>query len=316
MSQPQEPTPAAFRNPVLRYFAATRPAFISATVVACLVGLAAASHDGIPFNGTLAVVTLLFAFVAHAGINVLNDYYDALSGTDDRNTDRIFPLTGGSRFIQNGVMGLAETRDFGFALLASVVAGGLWLMAHSTPQLAWVGLLGLFIGWAYSATSTNLNGRGMGEVCVILGFLAIVVGTDMVQRGAFSWTSVAMGLSYALITASLLFVTQFPDREADAAAGKRHWVARLGTDTARRIYPVLAATAYLWLALAVIIHVLPPLALLAFLATPLSVKAGRELLQHAAQPKLLADAIKLTIAAVLAHGSLLAVGLFISKGTS
>ena len=39
---PLEPTLAALPNPLLRYFAATRPAFLSVTFVGCLLGLASA----------------------------------------------------------------------------------------------------------------------------------------------------------------------------------------------------------------------------------------------------------------------------------
>ena len=110
MTQPLEPTLAAFQNPIARYFAATRPAFLTASLMSCLVGLATIWHGMVPFDVSLALVTLLFALLAHAGVNVLNDYYDALNGTDAQNTDRIFPFTGGSRFIQNGVMTPSQTR--------------------------------------------------------------------------------------------------------------------------------------------------------------------------------------------------------------
>ncbi|HTY98608.1 MAG TPA: prenyltransferase, partial [Rhodocyclaceae bacterium] len=74
---PAEPTLAALPNPVLRYFAATRPAFLSVTFVGCLLGLASAKAGGMPLDPALATVTLFFALVAHAGANVINDYYDA-----------------------------------------------------------------------------------------------------------------------------------------------------------------------------------------------------------------------------------------------
>src|SRR4030067_339316 len=115
MMQPLEPTLSTFQNPFARYFAATRPAFLTASLMACLIGLAIAWHDGLAFDVPLALVTLLFALLAHAGVNVLNDYYDALNGTDAQNTGRIFPFTGGSRFIQNGVLTLGQTRNFGLA---------------------------------------------------------------------------------------------------------------------------------------------------------------------------------------------------------
>lgn len=311
MTQPLEPTLELFPNLFARYFAATRPAFLTASLMACFIGLAIAWHGGLAFDIPLALVTLLFALLAHAGVNVLNDYYDALNGTDDQNTQRIFPFTGGSRFIQNGVLTLAQTRNFGFTLMAGVAAAGLWLMASTDPQLMYVGLAGLFIGWAYSAPPFRLNSRGWGELCVAAGFLAITVGTDFVQRKGFDVAPFVAGLSYALLVANLLYINQFPDRAADTAAGKLHWVARLEVQHARWGYALIVALAYAWLLACVVLGWLPMAALLAFLALPLSVQAARLLLQHAAQPQQLGDAIKLTIGAMMAHGALLSLGLIL-----
>jgi len=311
--QPMEPTIATFQNPLARYFAATRPAFLTASLMACLIGLSSAWHDGLTFDISLALVTLLFALFAHAGVNVLNDYYDALNGTDAQNTERIFPFTGGSRFIQNGVLTMIQTRNFGFALLCGVVLAGLWLMARSAPQLMYVGLAGLFIGWAYSAPPFRLNSRGMGELCVAAGFLAITVGTDFVQRKGFTAAPFIAGLSYALLVTNLLYINQFPDRTADTAAGKLHWVARLQVQTARWGYALIVLLCYAWLLASVLLGWLPMLALIAFLALPLSIKAARLLLQHAAEPQQLGDAIKATIGAMMVHGSLLSLALLLSK---
>ena len=316
MTQPMEPTLAAFQNPFARYFAATRPAFLTASLMACLVGLAVAWHDKLVFDIPLALVTLLFALLAHAGVNVLNDYYDAINGTDAQNTERIFPFTGGSRFIQNGVLTLMQTRNFGFVLMACVAAAGLWLMARSAPHLMYVGLAGLFIGWAYSAPPFRLNSRGLGEFCVAAGFLAITVGTDFVQRKGFAAEPFIAGLSYALLVTNLLYINQFPDRSADTAAGKLHWVARLSVQHARWGYVLIVSLSYIWLLLSVSQGWLPPLALLALLALPLSAQAARLLLRHAAQPQQLGDAIKLTIAAMMAHGTLLSLALVLSKGNT
>ncbi|OIR15988.1 1,4-dihydroxy-2-naphthoate octaprenyltransferase [mine drainage metagenome] len=316
MTQPMEPTLAMLQNPFARYFAATRPAFLTASLMACLVGLAVAWHGGLAFDIPLALVTLLFALLAQAGVNVLNDYYDALNGTDAQNTERIFPFTGGSRFIQNGVLTLAQTRNFGFVLMACVAAAGLWLMAYSAPQLMYVGLAGLFIGWAYSAPPFRLNSRGLGELCVAAGFLAITVGTDFVQRKGFAAAPFIAGLSYALLVTNLLYINQFPDRTADTAAGKLHWVARLEVQHARWGYALIVMLAYSWLLLSVLLGWLPSLALLVLLALPFSVKAASLLFRHAAQPQQLGDAIKLTIGAMMTHGALLSLALILNKGNT
>jgi 1,4-dihydroxy-2-naphthoate octaprenyltransferase len=309
--QPLEPTLASFQNPIARYFAATRPAFLTASLMACVIGLSIAWRDGLEFNFALAWITLLFGLLAHAGVNVLNDYYDALNGTDAQNTERIFPFTGGSRFIQNGVLTLVQTRNWGIVLLVGVIVAGLWLMARSALQLFFIGLTGLFIGWAYSAPPFRLNSRGLGELCVTAGFLAITVGADFVQRKGFSTAPFIAGLSYALLVTNLLYINQFPDRTADAAAGKLHWVARLPVRQARWGYVLILLLTYFWLLLSVLLGWLPKLALLALFALPLSVQAARLLLRNAAQPQKLGEAIKLTIAAMLTHGCLLSLGLIL-----
>jgi len=307
---PKEPTFTTFQNPLGCYFAATRPAFLSASLMSCLIGLATASHGNIMLSPELAAFTLMFGLMAHAGVNVLNDYYDALNGTDACNIERVFPFTGGSRFIQNGVLTLAQTARFGFALLFGVVLAGLWLMLRSAAQLLYIGGAGLFIGWAYSAPPFRLNSRGLGEVCVAVGFLLVTVGTDFVQRKGFAAAPFIAGLSYALLVTNLLYINQFPDRKADTAVGKLHWVARLDVRQARWGYVLIVALANGWLVLSVIYGWLPPLALTAGLALPLSIKAARQLFRHASHPQHLSEAIKLTIAAMLLHGLLLTLSLF------
>jgi 1,4-dihydroxy-2-naphthoate octaprenyltransferase len=309
MKQPLEPTLERFANPVVRYFAATRPAFISVSLIAGLLGLASAKESGLTIDLTLATITLIFALMAHAGANVLNDYYDALNGTDLQNTERIFPFTGGSRFIQNGVLTLAQTRNFGLTLMASVVLAGLWLISHSAPQLLYIGLAGLFIGWGYSAPPFNFVSRGWGELCVVGGMLLITVGTDLVQRKSFSTTPLAAGLSYALLTACLLYITQFTDRKADALAGKLHWVARLDVDRACWGYVLISLSAYCWVIGAVKFDILPLWTLLSLLTVPISFLAANQLFSHTHHPQQLGDGIKLTIAALLLHGVLQIFGL-------
>ena len=149
--QPAEPTLAALSNPVQRYFLATRPLFLSVTLFACLIGLGTAQANGVAIVWPTAVATIVFALLAHAGVNVLNDYYDALNGTDAINTGRVFPYTGGSRFIQNGVLTLRETLVYGVALIGVVIIAGVWLTGVSGPALIWVGAAGLFRRLAVSA---------------------------------------------------------------------------------------------------------------------------------------------------------------------
>ncbi len=308
-----EPSPERLTNPLKRYFLATRPPFLLASLVPCLVGLATASANGVVIQPLLALFTVLGAVLFHAAANVLNDYYDALNGTDDCNTQRLYPFTGGSRFIQNGVLSREQTARFGFSLLFVGILLGLYLLQHSDRGLLLIGLVGTFIAWAYSAPPLSLNSRGFGEFCIAIAFgLLIIVGADYVQRDAFSTFPLLLAIPYGLLTSNLLYINQFPDREADEKAGKHHLVVRLGPQRGRWGYLLLLLVANLWLLGLVLAGVVTPWVLLALLAAPLGLKAAVILLQHAHQPAELVPAIRMTIASVLLHGLLLSLGLVIA----
>lgn len=310
---PSEPQPQHFSNRVALYFAATRPAFLSVTLAGALIGLGTAHADGLPIDLLKAFLTVLFALVAHAGANVVNDYYDALSGTDAHNTERLFPFTGGSRLIQNGVLSVQQTRAFGYALLAIVIPAGLWLSAHSGPGLLAIGVAGLLIAWAYSAPPLQMMARGTGELAIVGGWLMVVLGTDFVQRGTFSALPLLMGMPFAVLVSAILYINQFPDRAADAAAGKRTVVVRLGAHTARWGYVLIVGVAYLWLACAAFWGAVPPMVAVGLVPAGLSMVAAMRLMQHANSPAQLGPAIKSTIAAANLHGLLVSAALVLSR---
>jgi 1,4-dihydroxy-2-naphthoate octaprenyltransferase len=300
-----EPEKASFSNPLKLYFAATRPAFLIATLAACSLGLVGAIYSGVTFQSSAAILTILLALIVHAGVNVLNDYFDALNGTDAINTERLYPFTGGSRFIQNGILTTLQTAYFGYFLLIVAMLGGLYLSWLVGTSLLAIGALGVLVGWAYSASPLRLNSRGLGEFCVLAGFLGVVVGADFVQRHVFSFQPFIIGMPYALLVANLLYINQFPDRKADAIAGKRHLVVMLPLKYAVLIYPLLALLAGAWLIYFVNKGELPALALLSLLPLLFSARSTRILHQFSASPAKLLPAIKLTLAAMLGHALLL-----------
>ncbi len=300
-----EPTAERFPTPFAAYFAATRPPFILASVVPIFLGLSFAFYLGYPLNGITAGFTLLAAVLLNAAVNVLNDYYDALNGTDELNTERIYPFTGGSRFIQNGILERQQMLNFGIGLTLTVVIIGIYLINQSGMELFWLGLGGLLLGWGYSAPPLRLNSRGLGELAVLAGFGLLPLGAFFVQTGELSWRLMLVALPSALLTTNLLYINQFPDRKADIAAGKLHWVARLTPATAAWGYPFIALLAGVILALLIVAGLLPWLAVVAALPLLLSVRAAGVLLRYAGDPQKLAPAIRMTILAMLAHGSLL-----------
>ncbi|MGE0385176.1 MAG: prenyltransferase [Gammaproteobacteria bacterium] len=301
-----EPGPGLRARPLAAIVLSTRPAFLTLTAVGVALGIASAAAGGVVPHASLALTTLLLALFAHAGINLLNDWSDAENGTDERNTTRLYPFTGGSRFIQNGVYTSGEIRRLALAFFVATIAGGLLLAFARGAGLIAIGAAGLAIGWAYSAPPLALNARGWGEPAVAAGMLCIVAGADFVQRGALHAAPLAAGMPFALLATNILFINQFPDREADLAAGKRHWVARLAPQVAARIYVAILIGAALALTAVIASGALPRAAAWSAIVLPAGAFAALELLRHARTPARLRPAIRATIATALGHGALLA----------
>ena len=307
-----EPDLMRLSNPLLRYWLATRPAFLAASLIPVLIGVAAVAHQGGNVSFILLLLTLLATALVHAGMNVLNDYYDDANGTDGCNTQRVFPFTGGSRFIQNGVLSAGETLVFGALLLATAILLGVGLAWACGMGLLWVGVAGVLLGWGYSAPPLRLNSRGLGEPTVAVAFgILTPLGAWWVQTGEASLYPLLVSVPAALLVMNILFINQFPDREADAASGKHHWVVRLGTGKAPLIYLASVALAVIWVLWLVMTATLPLWSLLSVLPLGLAFKAGMILRDHADQPALLEPAIKLTIASMVLHGLLLSLSLWL-----
>ena len=308
-----EPSLEKFTNPFAIYFAATRPPFILASVIPIFLGLGFSLYDGHSINWLNAVLTLLAGVMLHAAVNVLNDYYDALNGTDDLNQERLYPFTGGSRFIQNEVLSRKQTLIYGIGLVLAVLVIALYLISQTGMALLWLGLFGILLGWGYSAPPLNLNSRGLGELAVLAGFGLLPLGSYLVQTGELSLMLVLISLPVGLLTANLLYINQFPDRKADIQAQKMHWVARLSPNVARWGYVLIALLAWLTLVVLIVVGVLPLVALISALPVVLSIKAAKILLQHAEAPQNLVPAIQMTILGMLAHGALLTLALVLAS---
>ncbi len=314
MTLRNDPLPASLEGSsaartVKRLILATRPMFFTASVLPVLLG----TGLGVRAAGTLDIWAFLLALLAtigaHAAVNVINDVYDDISGADPDNTGRIYPFTGGSRFIQEDIMTRRNMRQWGMALLTLTAALGLTLAIMKGTGVIWFGLIGICLGVFYSAPPAELSARGLGELAVGLGFGVLpVTGAAWLQSGNVDIGAVLISLPVSFWVFNILLINEIPDAGADAGAGKRTLVVRLGLPATRTIYLAANALAVLAIVLAVSAELLPAYAIaLPLLLLLVAWRAARLLEPGSPDRSAMTTIIKTTLAIHLAGGLWLSV---------
>ncbi len=245
------PAPETFAGGTLgqvarRLFHATRPKFFPASVLPVLAGTA----WGFNVSGTFDLATFLLALLAticvHAAANVLNDVGDDSGGTDRINDDRIYPYTGGSRFIQVGIMSSANMARLGTTLLVVAAIAGLVLLLERGPVVLAFGIAGIALAVLYSLGPVRLAGLGVGEMAVGIGFGVLpVTGAAWLQSNVIDVDALLYSLPISAWVTAILLINEVPDIGPDGRTGKRTLPVRFGLGGARIIYLGLHGFAFL-----------------------------------------------------------------------
>jgi len=304
MQPPLEPVPpaeAGASSPwqlARSYALATRPMFLTASLLAVITGTSLGWHSAGRLDTAAALVALLIIALLHAAANVLNDVYDELNGADRLNTQRIYPYTGGSRFIQNGVLTLEQMRNWGLLLLSLATLLGLGLGICRGTAIFGLGMAGIGLGVLYSAPPAQLSARGLGELAVAAGFgLLPVCGAAWLQTGRFEWPVLALSIPVACWVSNILLINEVPDVRSDAEAGKRTLVVRLGIRGASLLYLGLNFLAFTCIGLTILTGELSPWALLLpGMLLPIGLLNGRSITRAIHDTAALRPAIEKTLA--------------------
>jgi 1,4-dihydroxy-2-naphthoate polyprenyltransferase len=256
------PSPAlagpGFAAAARRAFLATRPPFFVASVMPVLIGTAWANSAFHRFNGLLFGLALAATVLAHAAANVYNDVGDDLIGADAGNTGRIYPYTGGSRFIQTGLLSRSKMTRLAFGLGAAALITGALLAVLRGPGVVLLGLAGLGLGLLYSLPGIQLSARGIGEAAVAISFGVLpVLGAVWLQAGRIDSAAILMCLPVSAWAAAILIINEVPDIEADRRAHKRTLAVRWGAGGARWVYWGLTLLALTASGAAILIRALP-----------------------------------------------------------
>lgn len=262
-----------------------RPPFLLLTLSCVLLGVAVSwplvIHD-ISWWLRVALV-LLGGLAAHVSVNALNEYMDFKVGLDQI-TQRT-PFSGGSGVLpaRPDLAVYALTLGLG-ALLTTMVIGAyfLWAVPSARMPLLLFGGVGVLLVAVYTPWLTRRP-----WLCLIapgLGFgPAMVLGTQVVLAGYWTWGGAAASLLPFFFVNNLLLLNQFPDVEPDRRVGRMTLPMVLGLSGSVRVLAlqwlggfgvVIGAVAATWL---------PIYALAVILLAPFALYARRQLLEFASQ---------------------------------
>ena len=217
-----------------------------------------------PWKYLLAVIA---AMALQAGANMVNDYYDFVSGTDSPDwqaPDNFGP----GLVIQRGFLKPEEVFRGGLLAFAIGIALGLVLVDLCGWPVLVLGLIGVFGSYFYTGAPLALAYRGLGDFMVFaLMGPGYVMGAYYVQALSFSWSALIASLPIGLLCSGVLQANNLRDIDNDAAHGKRTMAVIIGRTAAVKELRLSNIFAYVivlvgvlsgqfpWLALAVAVTI-------------------------------------------------------------
>ena len=288
-------------------FLASRLPFLTATIVPVLLGALVARADGFS-SWWRMLLALVGGSAIHLGLNIANDVSDATSGADEANVNPTM-FSGGSRVIQYGLVSKKAMQTASIALYAVGIAIGLFFVAITGPELLWIGAAGIFLSIFYTAPPFKLVHRGLGELCVALGFGPIMVlGSYFVIAERLTFEAFYASLPVAILIMLVLYVNQIPDKPADARAGKKTVVVRLPKEAIVLGYGLFVALTYGLIVAGAVSGLMPLWSLIALATVPLALKVYRALGSHYESPYELMGAMGTNVMLHFATGMLMVLG--------
>ena len=286
-----------------------RVRFLLASVVAVSAGLAITWWQ--TGNITLfdAVLTMAGVLCLHASVDLLNDYWDFKRGIDT--TTQRTKMSGGSGVLPDGLLKPAQVYVAGIIFLIIGASIGIYFVATNGVT---IGIILAFAVISIYFYSTKLVNWGLAEVFVTIKGTMIVIGTYFVQTQQITEPVVLCGIIIGVLSSLVLFITSFPDYDADKAKGRKTLVISLGKQNSCSILWVFPAIAYGITITAVISEIFPISCLIILATIPLIIKSGYRLKQNYEELTNLIPAMSSTLYFSRITGALLVVGFLVNIG--
>ncbi|MGH7932233.1 MAG: 1,4-dihydroxy-2-naphthoate octaprenyltransferase [Candidatus Binataceae bacterium] len=195
------------------------------------VGTFAAVYHG-HFVLARYIAAAIAAMALQAGANMINDYYDFVSGTDsaDWQSPENF---GPGLVIQRGYLQAGHVWTGGMIALVAGSVLGLGLAYVCGWPILVLGLIGVFGAYFYTGAPFQLAYRGLGDLMVFaLMGPGYVLGAYYVQALSFSWLAMVISLSMGLLCSGVLQANNLRDIDNDSRHGKRTMAVIIGRRSA------------------------------------------------------------------------------------
>ena len=285
---------------------ASRPNFLILAPLCAGLGVALAWQQGESPALIDTLLVLIGALLAHAAVNLLNEYEDFVSGLDL--ITRRTPFSGGSGALPDVPSAARKVMLAAFGTLALVVIIGLYfLWLRGLPMLV-LGVAGVVLVLTYTRWITHSP-----LICLLapgLGFGPVMILGSLIALGArLDAAAVAVSAISLLLVSELLLINQIPDADADRKVGRRHLVITLGQPAAARLAGMLLLGSYGILCLAIWIGWLPAWAALALAPLPPAIWVSVRLPETLTDPAKLNTVLGINVAVLLATLALLICGL-------
>ncbi len=271
------------RETLHAWYQSSRPPFFVATLVPLTLGGVIAHSEG-GWDTLRWIVVLLASFLVHLSTNLVNDYFDYVSGADAGDS------IGGSRVIQERKITPSQIRNAVIFLYFVAMILGVWIVwTANVWWLAGFAFFAFFSSLFYTAPPIRYGYLGLGEIFVALNMGPImVVGTVAALSGDFSPRALWLSVPVGLMVATILYYQSLPDIEADRAVGKRTVAVRLGKPAAIWGFRCLVAATMLSIVLLCLSGKLHPAALLSLVTIAAAYRIDR-MLKHTVEWKDLHD---------------------------
>lgn len=259
---------------VALWWKAVRPFAFTVSLIPPLLGsvIALIDNPGLKLDLFRFLLTGIGCMTAHAGANLLSDYYDYRAGVDRDGT------FGSSGLLVAGVMAPSQTLKGGWVALIMAGLIGAYLVYVTPGGLFLVGLVALGGGFGvfYTAGPLALKYRALGDVAVFFSFgPAMVLGAYFVQAHRFSWLPVLCALPIGLLVDAILHSNNLRDIADDGAVNIKTVPILIGERRAKAIYYALVFGAYGVTLLLVAFAGLSLFSLMVLFSLPLAVKTAR-----------------------------------------